>query len=84
MLDAGWYITSRVKIKSGVIVGSEIDILTMKTTDKSRLVKRNIGIEYKNECTAIDFMIERKNYTIGDLKPETSLQLVIYLKGIVS
>jgi lipopolysaccharide assembly outer membrane protein LptD (OstA) len=82
MLDMGCSITGNVRIRSGLTVGNEIDVRTMRTTNKSRIVKQNIGIEYKNECTIIDFTIERKNHNVGDLKYETSLQLVVHLKGL--
>jgi hypothetical protein len=82
MLDAGWCMTTSVKLKGGIVVGNEIAALTAINKDKFHSVKQNVGLEYKNECTTVDFVIERKNYRGGDLKPETTLQLVVHLKNL--
>jgi hypothetical protein len=47
-----------------------------------KLIKHSLGIEYKNECTTVDFVVERKNCRGGDLKPETVLRLVVHLKNL--
>ncbi|MDR2723912.1 MAG: LPS assembly protein LptD [Holosporaceae bacterium] len=82
MFNVGWNVTASTKLKGGVIIGNEIDTLTMKSVDKFHTVRRSIGIEYKNECTTVDFIVEQRSHTIDDLKSETVFQLVVHLKNL--
>ncbi|MDR0632024.1 MAG: LPS assembly protein LptD [Holosporaceae bacterium] len=85
MLDAGWYVSGTVRLKGGIVMGNDSTTPTALNGEKKgkyHLVKRNVGIEYKNECTTVDFLIERRNYRGGDLKPETALQLVVHLRNL--
>jgi hypothetical protein len=82
MFNAGWNVSSTVKLKGGVVFGNEINTEVAINKDNIRLIRQNIGIEYKNECTTVDFVVERKNFSVGDLKPETDFQLTIHLKNL--
>jgi lipopolysaccharide assembly outer membrane protein LptD (OstA) len=72
MVDIGWKTSQTVKLMAGVIFGNE----------GSKLIKHRFGIEYKNECTQLGISIERTNYRSGDVKPDTSLKLVVHLKNL--
>lgn len=50
--------------------------------DDAKLIKHNIGLKYKNECSSIETVFERTNYRGGDLKPNNSVKLVIHLKNL--
>ncbi|MDR2646249.1 MAG: LPS assembly protein LptD [Holosporaceae bacterium] len=82
MFNAGWNVSSTIKLKGGVVFGNEVNTVTIANKDNVRLIKQNIGIEYKNECTTVDFIVERKNFSTGDLKPETNFQLAVHLKNL--
>jgi LPS-assembly protein len=83
MLDVGWQTTSKIKLKSGVIIGNDADSPTERIDRGNfRLIRSSVGIEYKNECATVDFSIERRNQKGGDLKPETVLHLVVHLKNL--
>ncbi|MDR0753354.1 MAG: LPS assembly protein LptD, partial [Holosporaceae bacterium] len=82
MFNAGWNISSTIKLKGGIVFGNEVNTVVAINKDKIRLIRENIGIEYKNECAMVDFIVERKNFSIGDLKPETNFQLMIQLKNL--
>lgn len=72
MIDLGWKTTKSVKLKTGIIFGA----------DKNKLIKYNVGMEYKNECTQMELSIERTNYQYGDIRPETSFKFMIHLKNL--
>ena len=72
MLNVGCRINKKIQVKGGLTFG-----------DKNiNLIKHNIGISYKNECSTVEASIERTNYKGGDLKPETSFKIVLHLKNI--
>jgi LPS-assembly protein len=72
MLDLGWRINRRVKLKTAIVLGNE----------KNKLIKYNFGLEFKNECLTLETAIERTNYNDGDLKPETSFRIVLHFKNL--
>ncbi|MDR0555975.1 MAG: LPS assembly protein LptD [Holosporaceae bacterium] len=85
MLDVGWHATGTLKLKCGMTIGNGGRTLKDTYSDKDdscRLVRHSAGLEYRNECTTVDFLIERRNYRGGDLKPETALRLVVCLKNL--
>ncbi|MDR3180068.1 MAG: hypothetical protein LBT70_04180 [Holosporaceae bacterium] len=72
MLGAGWKVNSKWKLNAEVILGQE----------KDKLIRSNIGVQYKNECSELEMVLERTNYTGGDLRPETSFRMTIHLKNL--
>jgi LPS-assembly protein len=82
MLNAGWQISGSVKIKGGLIIGNERDPVDDKQEGCCRLVRHDIGAEYKNECLTAELIAERKNFRGGDLKPETVFRFVLHLKNL--
>jgi LPS-assembly protein len=72
MFDFEWKTSKTIKLKAGVIFGSE----------KNKLIKHSVGLEYENECARIDMTIERTNYRSGDVKPETAFRFVVSLKNL--
>jgi LPS-assembly protein len=72
MIDVGWKTSKTLKLKAGLVFGNE----------KNKLIKYSVGMEYKNECTQLEVSIERTNYRSGDIKPDTSLRLVVHLKNL--
>jgi hypothetical protein len=80
MFSAGWNVSHTIKLKGGAVFGNKVN--TAANKDNIRLIKQNIGVEYKNECTTVDFVVERRNFSTGDLKPDINFQLVIHLKNI--
>ncbi|MDR0581091.1 MAG: LPS assembly protein LptD [Holosporaceae bacterium] len=80
MFNVCWNLSHTIKLKGGAVFGNEVD--TAKNKNNIRPIKQNIGVEYKNECTMVDFVIERRNFSTGDLKPEINFQLVVHLKNV--
>lgn len=72
MIDIGWNTTKTTKLKSGFVFGA----------DQNKLIKQNIGLEYRNECARVELLVERTNYHCGDVKPDTSFKFMIYLKNL--
>ena len=72
MFDMGYQMSRTLKFKGGIVLGDK----------NNKLIKHQIGVLYKNECTTIEASIARTSYRGGDLKPETSFRLVIHLKNI--
>jgi LPS-assembly protein len=72
MVGAGWKVNSKWKLNAEVVLGHE----------KDKLIRHNIGIQYKNECLELEMILERTNYTGGDLRPETSFRMVVHLKNL--
>ena len=72
MFDMGYQMSKTLKFKGGIVLGDK----------NNKLIKHQIGVLYKNECTTIEASIARTSYRGGDLKPETSFRLVIHLKNI--
>ena len=50
-------------------------------SDKNKLIKYSVGMEYQNECTSVDMTVEQTKYRTGDLKPETAFWFIITLKN---
>lgn len=46
------------------------------------LIQHHIGFKYKNECSNIELLIERRNQKSGDIKPNTSVKLIVHLKNL--
>jgi LPS-assembly protein len=86
MFDVGWFATKKVKLKGGVVIGNDYEVLPTivnpSTNGKCKLIRSSVGFEYKNECMSVDCSIERKNYRGGDLKPETGFRLTFHLKNL--
>ena len=82
MFDLNFQVSNNVKLKGGLVFGTEKSD-TNKQVDR-RLIKQNIGMEYQNECTSIDMMIEQTKYRHGDIKPQTNFTFVITLKNFGS
>ena len=82
MFDLNFQVSNNIKLKGGLVFGTE-----KSDTNKQvgrRLIKQNIGMEYQNECTSIDMMIEQTKYRHGDIKPQTNFTFVITLKNFGS
>lgn len=71
MFGVGLKPIKNLRIKGGLVFGS----------DKNKLIKRSIGMEYKNECVNLDVTVEQTKYQTGDIKPETSFWFIITLKN---
>ncbi|MCR5225299.1 MAG: LPS-assembly protein LptD, partial [Alphaproteobacteria bacterium] len=83
MFDCGWQATHALKLKNGITFGNKCEDLNTKINNADfKLVKYNVGFEYKNECTSVEVVLERTNYKSGDLKPETSFRFVLHLKNL--
>ncbi|MDR1235740.1 MAG: LPS assembly protein LptD [Holosporaceae bacterium] len=82
MFDVGWHLSPSSKLKGGMIIGNDNDTIVKSNNDNHRVIKQYAGIEYKNECATVDFLVERKNFRGGDLKPETIFRLVFTLKNL--
>jgi len=93
ILDTGIYLTNKLKLKNSIIIGNECRTQSAQPSDGGdkpvqtsdggyKPIKYNIGIEYKNECASVDFVMERKNLKGGDLKPETTFRLIVNLKNL--
>ncbi|MDR1551714.1 MAG: LPS assembly protein LptD [Holosporaceae bacterium] len=85
MLDAWRQVTRKVKLKGVVIIGNDVESMRKipkKGNDKYRLIRQSVGLEYQNECTFVNFLVERRNYRGGDLKPETVFRFVAHLKNL--
>ena len=82
MLDISWRASSSVILKSGAVVGNDNDTIVKSNNDNHRVIKQYIGTEYKNECISVNFLMERRNFKGGDLKPETIFRLTVALKKI--
>ncbi|MDR3155645.1 MAG: LPS assembly protein LptD [Holosporaceae bacterium] len=72
MLDTSWKITPNIALKAKIVLGDE----------QRKLIRYSAGVEYNNECSSIDLVMERKNYQRGDLEPEASIKLVVSLKNL--
>jgi hypothetical protein len=72
MFDFGLKPTKNLRLKGGLVFGS----------DKNKLIKHSVGMEYQNECTNIDMTVEQTKYRTGDLKPETAFWFIITLKNL--
>jgi hypothetical protein len=84
-LDANWHISATSVLKMGIVIGNEFkrsDNVDERNIDRYKLAKYYVGICHKNECTEVNFIVERRNYNDGDLKPETSISLVVHLKNL--
>lgn len=82
MIDVGWHALSSTKLKGGVILGNDNDTVIKSNNDKKRVIKSYVGVEYKNECATIDFLIEKRNFGGGDLKHETVCKIIVNLKNL--
>ncbi|GHU11824.1 hypothetical protein FACS189449_04100 [Alphaproteobacteria bacterium] len=82
MLDAIWKVNSKLKLKTGVVLGHKKSDGESIEREKVKLVKHNVGFEYKNECIELEVGTERTNYSGGDLRPETSFQFVVHFKNL--
>ncbi|MDR2158066.1 MAG: LPS assembly protein LptD [Holosporaceae bacterium] len=83
MLDGGWQANRNAKLKCGIVIGNDHETLMKKSSGNGyKLARYNAGIEYKNECATVEFVVERRNYRGGDLKPETAFRFVVYLKNL--
>lgn len=71
MIDVGFKPNKRWRINGNLTFGSK----------ENRLIKYGMGLAYSNECAKIEMAIEQTKYKRGDLKPETSLWLVVSLKN---
>ncbi|MDR2682090.1 MAG: LPS assembly protein LptD [Holosporaceae bacterium] len=72
MLAAEWKASDKWKLSSELVLGHE----------ENKLIRHNVGLKYKNECSELEIVLERTNYSGGDLRPETSLRVVVHLKNI--
>jgi LPS-assembly protein len=85
MFDAGYNINNNWKLKGGIVIGNEFKDqvnLNEKQSNVYKLVRCCIELGYKNECTEVDFAVERRNYDYGDLKPETVFKFTVQLKNL--
>jgi hypothetical protein len=80
MFDINWRASSSVGLKSGIIIGNDNDTVVKSNNDNYRVVKQYAGAEYKNECIVVNFLVEKRNFKGGDLKPETIFRLTVALK----
>lgn len=71
MFDIGLKPMKNLRLKGGLVFGS----------DKNKLIKHSVGMEYQNECTSVDMTVEQTKYRTGDLKPETAFWFIITLKN---
>jgi LPS-assembly protein len=84
-MNIGFHVTKAVKLKGGLVMGNDQEApvtINVPSDNRLRLIRHNIGIEYNDECTTVDFAVERRNYKGGDLKPETVFQFVVHLKNL--
>jgi hypothetical protein len=85
MLDIGWHATSSTTLRGGVVIGNEFKNATNlheKPINRCKLIRHNVGLQWHNECTEIQVTIEKRNYSGGDLKPETVFTFVVHLKNL--
>jgi hypothetical protein len=83
MLDGSWQTTQNIKLKCGLIIGNDHETITQQShRDRYKLIRHSAGIEYKNECATFEFTVERRNYSDGDLNPETAFRFTVYLKNL--
>ncbi|MDR1362060.1 MAG: LPS assembly protein LptD [Holosporaceae bacterium] len=72
MINLGWNTTKNTCLKSEFVFGDE----------KNKLIRQNIGFEYKNECLQCRVSLERTRYSAGDLRPDMAFRIEVHLKGI--
>ena len=72
MADIGWQLTETVKLKSEIIFDSV----------HNKILQHSAGMVFKNECTDLEFSLEKTNYQQGDLKADTILRLAVHLKNL--
>ncbi|MDR1334823.1 MAG: LPS assembly protein LptD [Holosporaceae bacterium] len=72
MLDMRWKTNTNTVLKAQIVFGGK----------QHKLIKYSTGIEYKNECTSVDLVVEKRNYRCGDLRPETAIKLSVNLKNL--
>ncbi|MDR3151686.1 MAG: LPS assembly protein LptD [Holosporaceae bacterium] len=72
ILGVGWNMTKNTRLKSEMVLGGE----------KNKLIRQNIGLTYENECSYFDIILERTNYSGGDLRPDTSFRIEVRLKNL--
>jgi LPS-assembly protein len=72
MLNIGWNITKNTRLRSELVLGGE----------KNKLIRQKIGFTYENECSYFDIVLERTNYSGGDLRPDTSCRIEMRLKNL--
>lgn len=83
--DMGYQTTPKVKLTAGFIIGNRAhnDPDEMqKDSEQCKLIKKKIGIIYKNECSEFRGEMAVNRFRSGDVKPETVFKFSIHLKNL--
>ena len=78
--NANYKVSPQTQFNCGVVLGNRFE--DKSNSGKLKLLKHGIGVNFENECTKVFLQYERENKHRGDLRPETTIRVVVQLKKL--
>lgn len=79
-VEAGYQVAKKVKFTAGFVIGNKAygDL----SSGQCKMIRKKVGMIYKNECTEFHGEIAVNQFRSGDVKPETVFRFSVHLKNL--